>query len=76
MRKRRRAHGKDGHKELRLSQAERLIVIGWALALFVLLYLIIPKNAERAVEHVGAHGVPKPSDTAIGGRETPKAQKH
>ena len=76
MGKQRPANGKKGRKELRLSRAERLIVIGWALVLFILLYLIIPKNAQRATEHVGAHGARQPSDTAVARREPQKTHKH
>ena len=76
MGKQRPANGKKGRKELRLSRAERLIVIGWALALFILFYLMIPKNAQRATEHVGAHGARQPSDTAVARREPQKTHKH
>ena len=75
MGKRRPANRKKGRTELRLSRAERLIVIGWALALFILLYLIIPKNSRRATEHVAAHGARTPSDTAVAGREPQKTHK-
>lgn len=65
MSKQRIARGKDAHKELRFSRSERLIVLGWVLAMLTLLYLIVPRNAQRAVEHAGAHAVRQLSDTAV-----------
>ena len=75
MSNKRRAEGKKGRKELRLSRAERLIVIGWALALFAALYLITPKNAQRAVEHARGHAARRASDTAGTRHEPHEAHK-
>ena len=76
MSKQRPTRAKKGHKELRLSMTERLVVIGWALALFILMYLIIPKNAQRALEHAGAHAARQLSDTGVARRDSAKAHKH
>ena len=67
--------GEKGRKELRLSRAERLVVIGWAVALFAALYLITPKNAQRSAEHARSHAGRQASDTAGTRREPHEAHK-
>ena len=71
MSKRGIARGKDARQELRFSRSEKLIVVGWVLVMLTLLYFIVPRNAQRSVEHVGAHAGRQPSDTAA--RRAPKA---
>lgn len=76
MSKRRPARAKNARKELRLSRAERLVVVGWVLATLILFYLIVQKNAQWDREQAQADTVRQPSDTAVARREPPKAHKH
>jgi len=76
MSKRHPDRGKNERNTLRLSRVEKLVVIGRALALFILLYLITPRNAQRAVEHARGHAAHQPSDTAGARREPQKSHRH
>ena len=69
MSKRGVAPRKDVRKELRFSRSEKLIVVGWLLVMLTLLYFIVPRNAQQAVEHAGAHAGRQPPDTAVVNRE-------
>jgi hypothetical protein len=75
MHKQRRRRGTGGRRELRLTRTERLIVIGWVLGVAILLYLIIPWNARRAVEHAQAHAGGRPSQTVGAPPEGQKTTK-
>jgi hypothetical protein len=51
-------------------------LIGWVLGALTLLYLLTPKNAQRAVEHARGHAAHQPSDAAIARRDSAKPHKH